>query len=131
MAVDIHGADRRSSSANRCGAKLSSLNFKALGQVTVERPASDGDDQIGCDCGTRVFRIYGGWMRLVVRLETAPALANPAAPGDLWPRRLLKLSTRRVKRLEAGSRSTEGSVFRRTTTRRRESFCTRTNRCCL
>src|SRR6266581_4441386 len=59
VAVDIHSADRGSSSANRCGAELPGLDFKALGQVTVERPASDCDDEIGCDCGTRVFRISG------------------------------------------------------------------------
>jgi len=49
VAVDEHGADRGSSSANRCGAELPGLDFKALGQVTVERPAADGDNEIRCD----------------------------------------------------------------------------------
>jgi hypothetical protein len=60
VAVDVHGADRGSSSANRCGAELPGLDFKALGQVTVERPASDGDDEIGCDCGTRLSELKAG-----------------------------------------------------------------------
>ena len=54
VAVDEHGADRGSGSANRCGAELPGLDFKALDQVTVERSAADGDDEIGCDCGTRL-----------------------------------------------------------------------------
>jgi hypothetical protein len=60
VAVDVHGADRGSSSANRCGAELPGLDFKALGQVTVERPAADGDDEIGCDCGTRLSELKAG-----------------------------------------------------------------------
>ncbi len=63
VAVDIHGADRGSSSANRCGAELPSLDFKALGQVAVERPASHGDDEIWCDCDTRLSELKAGRLR--------------------------------------------------------------------
>ncbi len=61
MAVDAPGADHGSSSANRCGAELPGLDFKALGQVAVERTAADGDDEIGCDCGSRLSELttYG------------------------------------------------------------------------
>ena len=60
VAVDVHGADRGPSSANRCGAELPGPDFKALGQVTVERPAADGDNEIRCDrLGYRGTRVSG------------------------------------------------------------------------
>jgi len=37
VAVDVQGADRGSSSTNRCRADLPGLEFQALGQVAVER----------------------------------------------------------------------------------------------
>jgi hypothetical protein len=55
VAVDVHGADRGSSSTNRCRADLPGLEFQALGQVAVERWAADSDNEIGCDDGTKAI----------------------------------------------------------------------------
>jgi hypothetical protein len=52
VSVDVHGADRGSSSTNRCRADLPGLDFQELGQVAVERWAADSDNEIGCDGGT-------------------------------------------------------------------------------
>ena len=49
VAVNEYGADGGSGSPNRCGAERRGLDFKALGQVTVESPATDRDDEIRCD----------------------------------------------------------------------------------
>jgi hypothetical protein len=68
VAVDVHGADRGSSSTNRCRADLPGLEFQALGQVAVERWAADSDNEIGCDDGTKAI----GRIR-------------PAAGALVWP----------------------------------------------
>ena len=55
VAVDVHGADRGSSSTNRCSADLPGLEFQALGQAAVERWAADSDNEIGCNSGTKAI----------------------------------------------------------------------------
>ena len=55
VAVDVHGADRGSSSTNRCRAGLPSLEFQALCQAAVEGWASGSDNEIGGDGGTKAI----------------------------------------------------------------------------